>query len=120
MKWYLDLAANTRTVNGFTYTAWISFLDLRLDYNPRTCKITIQLYVKPLVLKISVDVDHSDSDTDMSQMSRVFASESLRFYHACQHYSAFIAHCNRYILSFLDRKRIPALAAPYLLFARRS
>ena len=39
----------------------------------------------------------------MSQMSRVFASESLRFYHACQHYSAFIAHCNRYILSFLEK-----------------
>ena len=36
-------------------------------------------------------------------MSMVYASETIRFYSACQHYSDFLQQCVRYILHFLQK-----------------
>ena len=85
------------------YAKWISFLDVRLEWDPKTCKITSKLYVKQIVLDLAIGVDVKKSDTDTRQMSMVFASETLRFYFACGEYSDFLHHCVRYMLSFLDK-----------------
>ena len=39
-----------------------------------------QLFVKPIVRKLGIGIDTALSDTDTVQMSRVFSSETLRFY----------------------------------------
>ena len=85
------------------FASWISFLDVKLTWNPKSGKITSRLYVKKIVLDLAIGVDVKNSDTDTRQMSMVYASETLRFYFACGEYSDFLHHCVRYMLSFLDK-----------------
>ena len=85
------------------FVSWISFLDVKLTWNPKTGKITSTLYVKKIALDLAIGVDVKNSDTDTRQMSMVFASETLRFYFACGEYSDFLHHCVRYLLSFLQK-----------------
>ena len=66
-----------------SWASWISFLDVRLEWDPITFKITSKLYVKKIVLDLAIGVDTAASDTDTRQMSMVFASETPGFYFAC-------------------------------------
>ena len=95
--------AHYHTNRARKFAKWISFLDVRLEWDPKTFKITSKLYVKQIVLDLAIGVDVKHSDTDTRQMSMVFASETLRFYFACGEYSDFLHHCVRYMLSFLDK-----------------
>ena len=73
--------------------------------------IDLSLFRKPIVTKLAIGIDIALSDTDTVQMSRVFASETIRFYHLNSRYSGFMSDCLRLCTDFLD-KGYP----PHLLF----
>ena len=50
------------------YAPWISFLDLKIEWNINTMSVISSLYVKPIVLKLAVGIDTRKSDTDIAQM----------------------------------------------------
>ena len=53
--------------------------------------------------RLGIGVDTAISDTDTVQMSRVFGSETLRFYNCNTRYNDFLHDCLRLCTDFLDK-----------------
>ena len=77
--------------------------DLKLTWCKKTKDILSQLFVKPIVRKLGIGIDIALSDTDTVQMSRVFGSESLRFYNCNTRHNDFLHDCLRLCTDFLDK-----------------
>ena len=56
-----------------------------------------------MVLLSNIGIDDSLSNTHTACMAKVFASEALRFYAACDRYSDYLQNLIRYCLQFLAR-----------------
>ena len=81
----------------------ITFLDTRNDHNHHTHTNTESLFVKRFVLLSKIGIEDSLSNTHTACMTKVFASEAIRFYAACDKYSDYLQNLIRYCLQFLSR-----------------
>ena len=80
----------------------ITFLDLLISIKQGI--IMTDLYQKAKLFPFkAVGIDVLLSNTFTPSFASVFASESLRFYHACSHYQDFIKHAIAYMVQFIKK-----------------